>query len=184
MQQSDLGLHWLFAQTCLSKNLGSLQQFVTDIELIPACAGSCPEPPPQRRVTFPCRFTSTISARTTTLVSLISRNPGLTATRPSRFSSTQRSTVFISFFPDIIFQPVKRNKNEISHLMTKPTKWHVHPAKTQFSLGICRRSIGSLGTKKAHSEDWSDWADAQADLSLRWAHRSFFRFCREAAQIP
>ena len=22
----------------------------------------------------------------------------------------------------------------------------------------------------AHSEDWSDWVDAQADLSLRWAH--------------
>ena len=183
MQQSDLGLRWLFVQTCLSKNLGSLQQFVTGIDLIPACAGSCPEPPPQRRVTFPCCFTSSISARTTTLVSLISRNPGLTATRPSRFSSTQRSTVFISFFPDIIFQPVKRNKNEISHLMTKPTKWHVRPAKTQFSLGICPvwsesslsawRSIGLLGTKKAHGEDWSDWA-----------HRSFFRFCREAAQIP
>ena len=28
---------------------------------------------------------------------------------------------------------------------------------------------------------WSDWADAQADLSLHWAHRSFCWFCREAA---
>ena len=28
---------------------------------------------------------------------------------------------------------------------------------------------------------WSDWADAQADLSLRWAHSSFCRFCHEAA---
>ena len=25
----------------------------------------------------------------------------------------------------------------MSRLMTKPTKWHVHPAKTQISLGIC-----------------------------------------------
>ena len=25
----------------------------------------------------------------------------------------------------------------LRHLMTKPTKWHVHPAKTQISLGIC-----------------------------------------------
>ena len=22
-------------------------------------------------------------------------------------------------------------------------------------------------------EDWSDWVDAQADMSRRWAHRSF-----------
>ena len=27
---------------------------------------------------------------------------------------------------------------------------------------------------------WSDWADAQADLSLRWAHMPFCWFCREA----
>ena len=27
-----------------------------------------------------------------------------------------------------------------------------------------------------HSEDWSDWADAQADLSVRWAHTHFVGF--------
>ena len=26
---------------------------------------------------------------------------------------------------------------QMSRLMTKQTKWHVHPAKTQISLGIC-----------------------------------------------
>ena len=26
---------------------------------------------------------------------------------------------------------------------------------------------------------WSDWTDAQADLGLRWAHRSFCWFCHE-----
>ena len=30
---------------------------------------------------------------------------------------------------------------------------------------------------------WPDWADAQADLSLRWAHMSFCWFCHEAAHI-
>ena len=30
---------------------------------------------------------------------------------------------------------------------------------------------------------WSDWVDAQADLSLRWVHRSFCWFCHEAADI-
>ena len=29
---------------------------------------------------------------------------------------------------------------------------------------------------------WSDWADAQADLSLRWAHMQFCRFCHGLAQ--
>ena len=30
---------------------------------------------------------------------------------------------------------------------------------------------------------WSDWADAQADLSLCWAHTLFFWFCHVVAQI-
>ena len=51
----------------------------------------------------------------------------------------------------------------MSHLMTKPIKWHVRPAKTQISLGIRRvwsesslsawRKIRSLDTYWAHSED-------------------------------
>ena len=80
-----------------------------------------------------------------------------------------------------------------SHHVTKPTKLHVRPAKTQISLGIrpvwsesslsaCRK-LGSLATHWAHSEDWSDWADAQAGLSLRWAHMPFCWFCHEAANL-
>ena len=30
---------------------------------------------------------------------------------------------------------------------------------------------------------WSDCADAQADLSLRWSHKSYCRFCRALAYI-
>ena len=52
----------------------------------------------------------------------------------------------------------------------------------QFSLSSWR-NIGSLSTHWAHSEDWSDWADAQADLSLRWAHRSFCWFSRDGARM-
>ena len=82
---------------------------------------------------------------------------------------------------------------KMSRLMTKPTKWPLRRAKTRISLGICPlwseslqfpwRNIGPLTTYWAHSEDWSDWTDAQADLSLRWAHMSFCWFCRAAAQI-
>ena len=73
--------------------------------------------------------------------------------------------------------------NNMSRLMTKPTKWHVHPANSQISLGIrpvwsesslsAWGKLGSLATHWVHREDWSDWADAQADLSLHWAHSQF-----------
>ena len=62
----------------------------------------------------------------------------------------------------------------------------VRPAKTQNSLGIrpvwsesllsAWRKLGSLATHWVHSEDWSDWADAQADQTLRWAHTHFVGF--------
>ena len=62
--------------------------------------------------------------------------------------------------------PTAKNMREIvslwylSSLMTKPTKWHVHPAKTQISMDI--RTVWSesllcvwrkLGSHWAHSED-------------------------------
>ena len=69
---------------------------------------------------------------------------------------------------------------DLSRLMTKPTNWHMHPAKTQISLGIHPVwSESSLCTQwvakdpsflHVDSEDLSNWADAQADLSLCWAH--------------
>ena len=76
--------------------------------------------------------------------------------------------------------------------MTKPTKWLMRPEKTQINLGF--RSVwsvfavhvkkpGPLTTHRAHSEDWSNWVDAQADLSLRRAHMSFCWFCHDAVQF-
>ena len=80
----------------------------------------------------------------------------------------------------------------MSRCVTKPTKWPVRPAKTQISLSIfpvwsesslsAWRNIGPLTTLHI-ARLWSDWADAQADLSLRWAHRSFCWFCRVAVHI-
>ena len=45
------------------------------------------------------------------------------------------------------------------------------------------RKLRSSATHWAHSEDWSDWADAQADLSLRSAHMPFCWFCHEASHL-
>ena len=75
-------------------------------------------------------------------------------------------------------------KHEPSHDETN--KMSVRPAKTQISLGICpvwsESSLCAQWVAKdpsflhADSEDWSDWANAQADLSLRWAHPHFVGF--------
>ena len=82
---------------------------------------------------------------------------------------------------------------QMSRLMTKPTKWHGRPAKTQISLGICRvwsesllsagRKLGSLATH---------WAQAKALIRLGgclgWSEsflgaQSFCWFCHEGAYM-
>ena len=66
--------------------------------------------------------------------------------------------------------------------MTKPTKWHVHPAKTQISLGICPVwSVSSLSALWVAKN--LIFLHAQADLNLRWAHMSVCWFCHEMAKI-
>ena len=89
---------------------------------------------------------------------------------------------------------------QMSHDMTKPTKWQNQQIrrlrsawasaqsdqKTKISLGIrpvwTESSLCAQWVAKdpsflhADSEDWSDWADAQADLSPRWAHNHFVGF--------
>ena len=74
--------------------------------------------------------------------------------------------------------------NESHH--DKTNKMSVRPAKTLISLRICpvwsESSQCAQWVAKdprflhADSEDWSDWADAQADLSLRWTHSHFVGF--------
>ena len=90
-----------------------------------------------------------------------------------------------------IFIKNKQNKNEKVHqtplkrqmslLMTKPTKCHVRPAKTQISLGILPvwlesslsawRKLGSLATHWAHSED-SDQTGSMPRLIWVFAGRT------------
>ena len=80
--------------------------------------------------------------------------------------------------------------SSMSHLLTKPTKWHVLPAKTQISLGICRHLPSLIRVFAVHMKKawvlsyplsaqwrlWLDWADSQADLSLCWVHSHFVGF--------
>ena len=67
-------------------------------------------------------------------------------------------------------------------LMTEQTKSQVRPAKTQLSLGFLIRGF-AVRMKKAWVLSYQ--ADAQANLSLRWAHSHFVFcwLCHEAANM-
>ena len=66
-------------------------------------------------------------------------------------------------------------QNQLNDLCARPV-W------SEFSLSIWR-NIWSSATHWVHCEDWSDWADSQADLSLRWEQRPFCWFCHEVVQF-
>ena len=77
--------------------------------------------------------------------------------------------------------------------MTKPKKWPECPAKTQISLSthpvwseplLCIQWV-AMDPMLLHvnNKDWSYQADAQADLNLYWAHKSFCWFCHAQAQF-
>ena len=77
----------------------------------------------------------------------------------------------------------------MSRVMIQPTKW----VCAQISLGIrlvwsvfavCMKKPWVLSYPlRAQRRLWSDWADAQADLSLRWVHTHFVRFFHVVAHI-
>ena len=122
------------------------------------------------------------------------------------FHFLEREQGYIADFPIAIFREGRGAKNTIwqpevliaiwfkqmSRSTTKPTKWYVRPVKTQINLGIrpvwsesllsAWRNHKFLASHWAHSDNWSDRANAQADLSLRWAHRSFCWFCHAVGQ--
>ena len=81
----------------------------------------------------------------------------------------------------------------MSQRMTKPTKWHVRQAKTDqpghppspirvFAVRMKKAWVLSYPLR-AQRRLWSDRAEAQADLSLRWAYMPFCRFCHALAHI-
>ena len=88
----------------------------------------------------------------------------------------EESINYLTKFIDTTIEPRHDKTNKVS----------VRPAKTQISLGIRPVwSVFAVRMKKpwaltypmsAQWRLWSDWADAQADLSLRWVHTHFVGF--------
>ena len=81
----------------------------------------------------------------------------------------------------------------LSLLMTKPTEWHLCPAKTQISLGIhpvwsesslsAWRKLRSLATHWVHREDSDQTGQMPRLIRLGRAHLSFCLFCHLAAYL-
>ena len=67
----------------------------------------------------------------------------------------------------------------MSLLITKPTKSSLIRVFTVCSMGSYGPKLSSSGQRRL----WSDLADAQADLSLHWAHMPFCWLCHEADHI-
>ena len=70
----------------------------------------------------------------------------------------------------------------------KQTKWRLGSAwesaqSDQSFRCLHEESLGPYLPIERTAKDWSDWVDAQADWSLRWAQRSFCWFSHEAAHI-
>ena len=58
-----------------------------------------------------------------------------------------------------------------------------HYSRTGVFATCAQRVAKDPVALRADSKDWSDWASAQADLSLSWAHSSFCLFCHAVAHM-
>ena len=84
-------------------------------------------------------------------------------------------------------------RSEMSRSMSKRTKLHVRPAKTQISLGICPVwSVFAVHMKKpwllsfplSHHKDWSDCVNAQAESLLGAQKNLLVLSCSGSNIIP
>ena len=111
-----------------------------------------------------------------TIISILFVSRKMTMLFDVFFCLLASSLLNLNYYRDCRFEPLHDKTNNMS----------VRPAKTQISLGICPVWLQFLLCAQwvaknprflhAGSEDWSDWADAQADPSLRWAHSHFVGF--------
>ena len=114
---------------------------------------------------------------------------------PSHISYAERtmklySYVLLFLHKNICFEySLEKNTNEVAHDKTykiacKPNEDSDQPRHQPrvFSIGM-KKAWVLCYPLSAQQRLWSDLVDAQADLSLRWEHTPFCRFCHALAQI-
>ena len=81
----------------------------------------------------------------------------------------------------------------MSRLIIKPTKWLCTQRRLRTAWASAQSDQSSLCAQwvakdrsflHEDNEDWSDWADAQAELILRWAHRHYVGFVMSQLKYP
>ena len=79
----------------------------------------------------------------------------------------------------------EHDKNQQNDLCTQRRLWSALASaqSDQSLLSALREARGPELSSGERQGLWSDWADAQADLSLRWPQRSFCWFCYVMAQL-
>ena len=98
--------------------------------------------------------------------------------RKPEFESTNIQSLFDMQGRTIGSRAELNLQKKLSHLMTKPTKWSVRPAKTQISLGIhpvwsvfavrCKDSQVPKASSCGQQMLWSDWGQTGPLLRLIW----------------
>ena len=82
------------------------------------------------------------------------------------------------------FEPPRDKTNKLTCAPSEDSDQPGHPPSLIRVFAV--RSMGSKGPKLSSCGQrrlWSDWADAQADLSPCWAHMQFCWFCHEAVHF-
>ena len=74
----------------------------------------------------------------------------------------------------------KTNKKACAHSEDSDQSGHPPSLIRVFAVHMKKAWVLSYPLS-AQQRLWSDWADAQADLSLRWVHMPYCWFCHEAA---
>ena len=82
------------------------------------------------------------------------------------------------------FEPPHDKTNKVACAPSEDSDQPGHPPHLIRVFAVRMKTAWVLSYPlSAQRRLWSDWADAQADLSLRWAYRSFCWFCHEAAHL-
>ena len=108
--------------------------------------------------------------------------------RQCRYASWSESLLNKSFNKFCCVPTHEPQHNKTNKVTCGPCKDSDQPGHLPSLIRVFAvRSLGSQGPNTSSCGQqrlWSDWADAKADLSLCWAHRSLCLFCHEAAHIP
>ena len=84
----------------------------------------------------------------------------------------------------IIFEPLHDKTNKMTCMPSEDTEQPGHPPSLIRAFAVRMEKPWVLGCPwSAQLRLWSDWADAQADLSLCWTHMSFCWFCRALTHL-